>query len=72
MNRRISINVEKIEPIGHGRVKVKIREHGVNLLDMRHEGREFVVTRSLGRGRYIMREKVPGEGEQGYQLAIKE
>lgn len=59
-NNRIDITVEKIQSMGAGRFKVKIAETKASLIDMRIDGREFVVTRRLGRGRYIVRERREG------------
>ena len=54
--KRISINIKKIEKIGtSNRYKVKILETQANLLDMNHQGENYIVIRNLGRGRYIMR-----------------
>jgi len=51
----IQVHVQKIEPIGKGRFKVKIAETGAKINTLSHNGRELVATKDLGRGRYIMR-----------------
>jgi hypothetical protein len=56
-NKRVDITVEKIRSIGSGRFKVKVAETKERLIDMRIDGRNFIVTRSLGRGRYVVRER---------------
>lgn len=53
---RIKINVVRLEQMGRGRVKVKIDDTKSNIIDMNHNGKDYVVMRNLGRGRYIMRE----------------
>lgn len=53
--KSISINVQRMKPVGKGKVMVKIRETSVNLTDMSHNGQHYKVLRSLGRGRYVMR-----------------
>jgi len=54
-DRRISINVLHMELMGNGKVKVRIKENQANLINMHHQGRDYIVIRNLGRGRYIMR-----------------
>ena len=55
---RIKVDVMRIDPIGHGRLKVKVKG-SVDILDLNHNGRAYEVIRNLGRGRYIMREIEP-------------
>ena len=54
-DNRIPLDVIRIDPMGNGKVKVKIKQTQANLIDMRHQGRDYIVIRNLGRGRYIMR-----------------
>lgn len=57
--KRISINIKKIEKLGmSNRYKVKVLETQANLLDMNHKGENYIVIRNLGRGRYIMRKVI--------------
>lgn len=53
-SRRVNIEIDRIEPIGRGRYRVKVRQN-INLLDIRHGGHEYRVERNLGRGRMICR-----------------
>jgi hypothetical protein len=57
MNKQVKVNVLTIHPMKKGKVRVKIAQNNVNLLDMNHEGKKYKVVRNLGRGRYIMREE---------------
>ena len=52
--KRIPLTVERIEPLGKNKYKVKLRAE-TEIINMKHEGRHYVVMKSLGRGRYIMR-----------------
>jgi hypothetical protein len=52
---KVNVTVQKMESMGT-RVKVKIKEHHLNLTDMKHNDKNYVVTKNLGRGRYIMKE----------------
>lgn len=52
---RVSITVEHMEPLSGGRWKIKVKETHIDLIDLSHEGREFVVVKNYGRGRYVMR-----------------
>jgi hypothetical protein len=53
--KRIDITVEDMEPLPRGRYKVKIEQTKVGLDTMRHQGKDYVVLKDLGRGRYIMK-----------------
>jgi hypothetical protein len=44
-----------MEPLPRGRYKVKIEQTKVGLDTMRHQGKDYVVLKDLGRGRYIMK-----------------
>ena len=55
-DKRIPITIESICGISNGRFKIKIKENDANLIDLYHEGRNFVTIKNYGRGRYIMRE----------------
>ena len=61
MKNRRPITLQKIEGIGKGKFRVKIKETSANILDMRHNGKDFIVLHNLGRGRYIMREVDNGQ-----------
>jgi hypothetical protein len=52
---RIPLDVIRIEPVGNGKVKVKVKQTQANLIDMCHQGKNYTVVKNLGRGRYIMR-----------------
>ena len=54
-SHNIQVHVQKVEPIGKGRYKVKVAETGAKLSALTHNGKELVTARDLGRGRYIMR-----------------
>jgi len=51
----VPVTVENMEPLSGNRWKVKIKETGLGLLDMNHDGRKFVTIKDYGRGRYIMK-----------------
>jgi hypothetical protein len=53
--KRFNIDVIRMEPVGKGKVKVKIAQTQVNLSTMHHEGKDYTVISNIGRGRYIMR-----------------
>ena len=55
---KITVNVQNIKSLGRGRYKVKLAETRANLTDMRHKDEEYVVTKNLGRGRYVMRKSI--------------
>jgi hypothetical protein len=52
----VKVHVQKVERIDSKRVKVKIAETAVGLSTLTYEGRTYETSRSLGRGRYIMKE----------------
>lgn len=52
---RIPIHVIRMESVGKGKFKVKLAETHANLIDMHHNGRDYIVVRNLGRGRYVMK-----------------
>ena len=54
-DNRIPLDVIRIDPMGNGKVKVKIKQTQANLIDMCHQGKNYTVVKNLGRGRYIMR-----------------
>jgi hypothetical protein len=60
--QKATVHVQNMEHLSRGRVKVKIKETGINLSGMTHEGKDYVVFSSLGRGRYIMKETVRADG----------
>jgi hypothetical protein len=51
----VSVSVLSMEPLSGGRWKVKVKEPNLHLLDMNHEGMNYVTVKDYGRGRYIMR-----------------
>lgn len=53
---RIKVDVVRMEPMGKGKIKIKIRDTKSNIIDLQHGGKGYAVIRNLGRGRYIMRE----------------
>ena len=53
---RVTINVQRMEPLGNGRFKVKVAESNLNLSSIRHGGRDYVVVKHLRRGRYVVKE----------------
>ncbi len=55
--KRVNITVQKMRSMGAGRFRVKVAQTRECLIDMRIDGKEFVVTRNLGRGRYVVRER---------------
>ena len=52
---RVSVTVLSMESLSGGRWKVKVKEPNLHLLDMTHEGMNYVTVKDYGRGRYIMR-----------------
>lgn len=55
MDRQVKVNVQRFEPIGNGRVKVKIAEKNFNISNLVHEGVPYVAIKKYGRGRYMMK-----------------
>lgn len=55
----VKVNVQRVEQLPRGRIKVKIAETGLRLSSMSHAGRLYETTTRLGRGRYIMRDAGP-------------
>jgi hypothetical protein len=55
-NKKVTVTVESMISLSHGRFKVKIKETNLGLIDMVHEGRNFITVKDHGRGRYVMRE----------------
>lgn len=55
MDRQVKIHVQRWEPMGDGRVKVKIAEKNFHISDMTHEGVPYVTVKQYGRGRYIVK-----------------
>lgn len=51
----VQVHVQRVETLSRERIKVKIAETGVGLNTMIHNGKNYEVTKNLGRGRYIMR-----------------
>lgn len=62
--KRVTVSVQKVEVLPRGRIKVKIKETEANLIDLKHKGKDYVVLRNLGRGRYVMREVDLAEGHE--------
>ena len=56
--KRANITIQKLEPISHGRVRVKILERNISLNTMRHENKNYIILKQLGRGRFIAKEVV--------------
>ena len=54
-SEKVDITIQKAEVINKNRIRVKIAETHVNLMDMDHMGMHYKVVKNLGRGRYIMR-----------------
>ena len=55
-DKRVKVTVQNFEALSRGRIRVKIAEAALNILDLSHKGKHYVV-KNLGRGRYVMREK---------------
>lgn len=53
--QNVQIHVQRIENLSRGRMKVKIAETNLSLGVMTHQGKQYEVASSLGRGRYIMK-----------------
>lgn len=51
---RTPITVQKFEALDAKRFKLKIKEDFVNMKNVNIMGREFLVTKKLNRGRYIL------------------
>lgn len=51
---RTPITVQKFEPIGGNKFKVKIKEQFINMKDVHIDGKDYLVTKRLQRGRYIL------------------
>lgn len=56
MERQVKVSVQRWEPMGGGRVKVKIAEKQLNISNIIHGGVPFVTVKKMGRGRYVMRQ----------------
>ncbi len=56
-SRTVQVSVQRVENIGRGRIRVKIRQTDFNLSGMEHNGKSYVVSKNIGRGRYIMRQE---------------
>ena len=54
MERQVSVHVQRFEPMGGGKAKVKILETAMNLQNIVHEGDYYRTVKKLTRGRYIM------------------
>jgi len=54
--QNIRVNVQRLEQIGPGRIKVKIAETSANINTLTHNGKIYETAKNLGRGRYIMKE----------------
>lgn len=55
--RTTRVQVERISDIGRGRIKVKIQQTDINMTGLNHNGKIYIATKNLGRGRYIMRQE---------------
>lgn len=55
MNRQVKISIQRWEPLGDGRVKVKIAEKRFHITDLTHEGIPYITLKQYGRGRYVVR-----------------
>lgn len=55
VGERVSITVERTEPLSGNRWKIKVKETQINLIDLDYEGKRFVVVKNYGRGRYVMK-----------------
>lgn len=53
---QVSVTINHIDSLGAGRFKIKIAENHINLSMINHNGRSFQVVKSMGRGRFIVRE----------------
>jgi hypothetical protein len=51
---RTPITIQKFESIGKGKFKLKIKEHFINMKNIRVYGKDYIVTKSLARGRFIV------------------
>lgn len=54
-DNRKSITVQKMQSIGVGRFKIKLAETHDRFSTLTISGIDYIVTRNLGRGRYIIR-----------------
>jgi hypothetical protein len=61
--KKVKITIQNIVPLRGGRVKVKIAENDVNLIDMTDGERNFVTIKNYGRGRYLMREVIKNKAD---------
>lgn len=55
-DKRVTVHVKEAQPLSRRRLWVKIKENDIKLSGITHQGKDYVVSNSLGRGRYIMKE----------------
>jgi hypothetical protein len=56
MERQVKVTVQKWEPAGHGRFKIKIAEKDMNITNIVHGGVPYVTIKRYGRGRYMVKQ----------------
>lgn len=54
MEKKTTVHVQRWESLGGGKVRVKIADK-INLTNITHDGVPYITTKSLGRGRFVVR-----------------
>ena len=54
MNKKITVHVQRWESLGGGKARVKIADK-INLTNITHDGVQYLTTKSLGRGRFVVK-----------------
>lgn len=54
MDKKTTVHVQRWESLGGGKVRVKIADK-INLTNITHDGVPYITTKSLGRGRFVVR-----------------
>lgn len=57
--KRISLDVQRWEPLKAGKFRVKFAQTNINISDITHEGKKYAIIKNLGRGRYIVKVEGP-------------
>jgi hypothetical protein len=67
--KEVKFDIKHVKALPHGRKQVKIHQNDISLTDMNIDGVKHKVLRSLGRGRFIVKEintiEVSENGEPG-------